>query len=146
MRLLTLKDVRRMALRERARERQARERGDADAAFLHYTTALHLPFDHHRAMVRRHARSRTIAAFRSADGYHVDVIHPDVKNRGRWRVTTFAKPYGPSGHVENLTKEQAIREIGPTYAPVSHKRAFAGWDMSGWTRRNPPRRKRRACR
>jgi hypothetical protein len=146
VRLLTLKDVRRLALREKIRERQARERGNKKEAFLHFTKALNLPFDHHRAMVRRHARSRMVAAFRSADGGYVEVIHPDVKNKGRWRVTSFHKDFGPSGHIENLTKEQAIREIGQSYSPVSHKRAFAGWPVLTWTRRNPSRRKRKACR
>jgi hypothetical protein len=69
-----------------------------------------------------------------------------MNNRGKWRITTFSKPHGPHGHVEDLTKEQAIQEISRGYVPISHKRAFAGWPLSTWTRHNPPSRKRRACR
>ena len=146
MRTRTERECRIISLRERKLEKLAIAAGNKQAAFKHHLRALHVPFDHHRAMVRRHARSRTVACFRSADGYYVDVIHPDMDHKGKWRVTTFSKPHGPSGHMENLTKEQAIQEIGRGHVPVSHKRAFAGWPVSTWTRRNPSRRKRKTCR
>jgi hypothetical protein len=118
------------------KELTARKAGDIDTAFKYHKQILKLNGDNLRAQKRKHLEQNpNFAVFVNQDKTMLDIIHSDVKNKGKFRITHFYKGNGgkPSGHSENLTADKALAELSIYAKALSTQDAkdlMASWSIN----------------
>jgi len=115
-------------------EQKAKETGDKKLAFQYYRHAIHAPRHYFKKIALEHYKkypnATTFIDKQDEKNETVYVIHKDLNNPGKLRVTYFDKDYGgPTGHSENLTIDQILNDsyIPTRSRPIDPKIAMKDW-------------------